>query len=178
MAKAASASHHTGSAEEALTSPLTAAVHAVANALAALPVPGMLIGGIAVIARGVPRLTRDVGAFAQANQVLLLRHEPSGIDVDLSIAWLPFELDALAASEPLDIAGARVAVARPEDLIIYKAVAFRSQDQQDIERLLVLYGTRVDLARIRRIVSEFAIALDEPGRTEEFAVILRRVGLG
>jgi hypothetical protein len=87
----------------------------------------MIIGGIAVIARGVPRLTRDVGAtvaggaldlaellrrlaahelvpriddavpFAEAYQVLLLRHEPSGVDVDLSIAWLPFELDALAA---------------------------------------------------------------------------------
>ena len=194
--------------EETLKSSLTAAVHAVANVLAGLPVPGMLIGGIAVIARGVPRLTRDVDAtvagtsldlavllrrlsdheivpriddaraFAEANQVLLMRHRPSGVDVDLSIAWLPFELDALAASEPLEIAGARVAVARAEDLIIYKAVAFRPQDQQDIERLLVLYGSTVDLARIQRIVAEFAVALDEPERTEELARILRRIELG
>lgn len=41
---------------------LTAAIHAIGAALADLPVPGMLIGGIAVIARGVPRLTRDVDA--------------------------------------------------------------------------------------------------------------------
>ena len=52
------------------------------------------------------------------------------------------------------------------------------QDQQDIERLLVLYGTRVDLARIQRIVAEFAVALEEPERTEELLRILRRVGLG
>jgi hypothetical protein len=167
----------------------------------------MLIGGIAVIARGVPRLTRDVDAtvaggtlapaelidrlrehgvlpriddaaeFAAAHQVLLLRHEPSGVDVDLSIGWLPFELDALAAAEPLDVAGVRVAVARAEDLVIYKAVAFRPQDQQDIERLLVLHGHAIDLPRVRRVVAEFATALDEPGRRDALEEIIQRVGL-
>src|SRR5262245_38963305 len=122
-----------------LKSTLGAALRAVA--LAALPAPAMIIDGIAVIARGVPRLTRDIDAtvaggvmdlttlldalrthgltpripdaveFADANQVVLLTHAASGIDVDLSIAWLPFELEALAASESLDIAGTKVAVA-------------------------------------------------------------------
>lgn len=183
------------------------AVQAVARALSALPVPGMIIGGIAVITRGVPRLTRDVdvtiaggtigltdlldrlrehqlvprieGAaeFAGAHQVLLLRHEPSGVDVDVSIAWLPFELDALAAAETLDVAGVRVSVARAEDLVVYKAVAFRPQDQQDIERLLVLHGHAMDLARIRRVVAEFASALDEPRRADDLEQIVRRAGL-
>ena len=165
----------------------------------------MIIGGIAVIARGVPRLTRDIDAtvaggvmelrqlldalqehgiapripdvvaFADANQVVLLTHEPSGVDVDLSIAWLPFELEALAASELLEIAGTRVRVARAEDLVIYKAVAFRPQDQQDIERLLVLHPT-IDLARVRRVVGEFAAALDEPDRVDRLDDIIRRAG--
>ena len=121
----------------------------------------------------IPRI-QDVVSFAEANQVLLLRHEPSGVDVDLSIAWLPFELEAIAASEQLEIAGTRVAVARAEDLIIYKAVAFRPQDQQDIERLLVLHGATVDLTRIRRIVGEFAAALEEPERTDRLEDIIRR----
>lgn len=187
---------------------LRAAVQAVARALSALPVPGMLIGGIAVITRGVPRLTSDVDAtvaggrlaladlidrlreheivpriddameFAEAHQVLLLRHEPSGVDVDVSIAWLPFELDALAAAQSVDVAGVRVAVARAEDLIVYKAVAFRPQDQQDIERLLVLHGHGVDLVRVRRLVTEFASALGEPERLGALEAIIRRVGLG
>lgn len=190
-----------------LTSSLRGAVQAVARALSALPVPGMLIGGIAVITRGVPRLTRDVDVtiaggtidpadlidrlrehrlvprmddaaeFAGAHQVLLLRHEPSGVDVDLSIAWLPFELDALSAAEFAEVAGVRVAVARAEDLIVYKAVAFRPQDQQDIERLLVLHGHAVDLTRIRRLVAEFGLALDDPGRIDALEQIIRRVGL-
>jgi predicted nucleotidyltransferase len=187
---------------------LRSAVQAVAGALSALPVPGMLIGGIAVISRGVPRLTRDVditiaggrigvddlidrlrehglavriddaAAFAAANQVLLLRHEPSGVDVDLSLAWLPFELEALNAADVLDVAGIRVAVARAEDLVVYKAVAFRPQDQQDIERLLVLHGPGMDLTRVRRLVAEFAAALDEPERQDAFEQIVRRSRLG
>jgi hypothetical protein len=186
---------------------IRAAVYAVGAALSDLPLPGMLIGGIAVIARGVPRLTRDVDAtvaggvlgleeiverlrphdlvpriddaveFAAANQVLLLRHEPSRVDVDVSIAWLPFEREALAASEPLDLAGIHIPVARAEDLIIYKAVAFRPQDQQDIERLLALHGRHVDLQRVRRILAEFAEAMEEPGRVADFERLVGRSGL-
>src|SRR5690349_21577801 len=82
----------------------------------------VVIGGIAVIARGVPRVTRDVdvafsGAevtltglltdldaagiiprihdaigFAAQSQVLLSRHAKTGVDIDVSLAWLPFEM--------------------------------------------------------------------------------------
>ena len=191
--------------KDVLIGPLASAVKAVAQALAALPVPGMLIGGIAVIVRGVPRLTRDVDAtiasehldvpdlieqlrlhglvpriddpvpFATANHVLLLRHRQSGVDVDLSFASLPFELEALAAAESLKIAGISVPVARAEDLIIYKAIAFRPQDQQDIERLLTLHRPLLDVARIREVVRKLSGALDEPERLEAFERILQRV---
>jgi hypothetical protein len=164
----------------------------------------MLIGGIAVIACGVPRATRDVDAtvsaetgnledflrifekhevgpriddaqtFAQANQVLLLRHAPSGVDVDVSLAWLPFELEAIDASDKLLVGEVRVPVARPEDLVIYKAIAWRPQDQQDVERLLTLHGDRMDLVRVRRVVTELAAALEEPERTSELERVIQR----
>lgn len=183
---------------KALTGPLGEALQAVADALASLRCPGMLIGGMAVIARGVPRLTRDVDAtvaggelgarrlvdefakhdlvpriadavaFAESRQVLLLRHQASGVDVDVSLAWLPFELEAIAAAERIDLGGVVIPVARAEDLIIYKAVAFRPVDQQDIERLLTLHRKQVDLARIRRTIQEFAEAIDEPERLAAF----------
>lgn len=188
-----------------LTGSLRAAIAAVAKALSTLPVSGMIIGGVAVIARGVPRTTRDVDltveggklelpdlvaqlqrlglapriddaiGFAVANQVLLLRHTPSGVDLDLSIAWLPFEVEAIAAAELLELAGAQVRVARAEDLVIYKAVAFRPQDQQDIERLITLHGDTMDFVRVRRIVTQFAQALDEPDRVVQVEQLLTRV---
>lgn len=188
-----------------LSSGIRSALASVAGALESLPSPGMIIGGIAVILQGVPRLTRDIDAtvdaasisldalashlrqhgivpriegaleFARANQVILLRHEATGIDVDLSLAWLPFEIEAIAAREHLVRRHLRADVARPEDLVIYKAIAWRPQDQQDIERLLTLHARRIDLMRVRSVLSAFAEALDEPDRLEQLESLIRRV---
>src|SRR6185437_3940209 len=95
------------------------------------------------------------------------RHAPSGVDVDLTLAWLPFELDAIADAEVASIHGTRVRVPRVEDLVIYKIVGWRPQDQQDIERLVALHGPRMDLDRVRRLAREVAVALEDPGRVEE-----------
>jgi hypothetical protein len=111
----------------------------------------MLIGGMAVIARGIPRTTRDIDIavmggrlsldqlvgrlaqggfeprmknaieFARQNQVLLMRHRATAVDLDLSLAWLSFEIEAIASAETLSLGGVRLPVARAEDLVIYKA---------------------------------------------------------
>jgi predicted nucleotidyltransferase len=164
----------------------------------------MVIGGIAVILNGVPRATRDVDAtvdassmpiedvlehfasfgirgrisdvadFARVSQVLLLRHEGSGVDVDLSLAWLPFELEALEASSVVVRRGLRARIARPEDLIIYKSVAWRPQDQQDIERLLALHMADIDLERVRLTVAALSEAIEQPGRLAELEELVLR----
>lgn len=179
-------------------------VSAVAAALDGLPSPGMIIGGVAVILHGVPRVTRDVDGtvdggsigldalsdhlaahdivariedaleFATTSQVLLLRHRATGVDVDLSLAWLPFELEAIAAREDVASRSVRAHIARPEDLVIYKAIAWRPQDQQDVERLLTLHAGRMDLARIRTVVAELAAAIDEPDRLEHLELVIAR----
>lgn len=112
--------------------------------------------------------------FAQESHVLLLRHEPSGVEVDLSLAWLPFELDAIAAAELVSVHGTRVRVPRVDDLVIYKIVGWRPQDQQDVERLVALHRTRMDLNRVRRLTHELAEALEDPERAEEFEDLLAR----
>jgi hypothetical protein len=180
------------------------AIHALASALAEFGAPHMLIGGIAVILRGTARQTNDVDAtvwaegadvdalftvlnrhrivgriddaaqFARDHQVLLLRHEPSGTPMELSLAWLPFEATALRRAEPLDVEGVRVPVALAEDLIIYKAVAWRDRDRADIERLLIMHGDSIDLPYVRRMVAEFAELLEEPERTSDFERLVER----
>jgi hypothetical protein len=166
----------------------------------------IVIGGIAVIARGVPRVTRDVdvafsGAevtlsglltdldaagivpriddaieFAAESQVLLSRHAKTGVDIDVSFAWLPFEMEAIAAASPAMLGAAQLPVAQPEDLVIYKTVAWRPQDQQDIERLLALHGARMNLARVRRHVQELGEAMEEERIRALDALILRVLG--
>jgi hypothetical protein len=183
---------------------LLAALDACAKALRHLGRPAMIIGGIAVIARGVPRQTVDIDAtvwaegldveamlptlaaerliprtvdavaFARERQVLLLRHEPTGTPLELILAYLPFERAALNRADLVDFGGVSVPAATAEDLIVYKAVAWRDRDRSDIERLLVLHGRSIDVDRVRSLVREFATALEEPERVEEFEVLLRR----
>jgi hypothetical protein len=91
------------------------ALVALEKAFVARATPHMIIGGVAVIARGVPRLTRDIDAavpgadndlsdllpavrrqkifpripdaetFARETQVLLLEHRPTAVEIDLSL---------------------------------------------------------------------------------------------
>lgn len=193
-----------GSADRALLDALAA----LERALGGFGAPYMVIGGIAVIARGVPRQTADVDAtvnaegidldglfarlaleeivgripdavaFAKERQVLLLRHNPSSSPLEITLGWLPFEIEAIGQAERLDFGGVVIPVARAEDLIVYKAVAWRDRDRADIERLLSLHGATVDLTRVRRIIAEFADALEEPQRIAEFEALVQRAPRG
>jgi predicted nucleotidyltransferase len=97
------------------------------------------------------------------------------VDIDLSLAWLPFELESIAAAETVEMQGVSLRIPRPEDLIIYKVVAWRPQDRQDIERLLALHGQQMDLDRVRRLVREIGAALDDSTRAAEFEDLLDRL---
>ncbi len=162
----------------------------------------MLIGGLAVVLRGFPRHTDDIditiaGAdvsvqelhdalsaagfeariddaveFAQHNQVLLMRHQSSTIELDVTLAWLPFETEALAAAEPTAIENVRLPVARVEDLIIYKAVAWRERDRRDVSELWRMHRRSVNRARILEVVTQFAEAIEEPHRVRELEKLL------
>jgi len=183
------------------------ALRALGDGLTELGVPWMIIGGVAVIARGVARFTVDIDAvlwgpavdleqalgtlgrheitprideaagFARQHQVLLLQHAPSGVPLDLSLAWLPFEDEAIRAGQECDYAGVRIRVPRPDDLIVYKLVAARPRDLDDAETLLLLHGRTLDVPRIRRLVRAFAEALDDSTRPEALERLLRRAGL-
>jgi hypothetical protein len=165
----------------------------------------MVIGGIAVIAHGVARQTLDVDAtilpnrldtaqilsvlegcsirprianvleFARDSQVLLLVHEKTGVTLEVSFAFSSFEHFALERAVEVDFGGVRIPVAVPEDLVIYKALAWRDRDRYDIEQLLTLHREHIDLERVRAFVLEFAQILGEPERISEFDRLLRNV---
>jgi Nucleotidyltransferase of unknown function (DUF6036) len=183
---------------------MAGALRALANALDEIPALSMIIGGIAVIAAGVPRETIDIDAtilgrtsdlelvldalarqeivpriddairFARERQLLLLRHEPSGVTMEISFAWLPFEEEALSRAVTTDFSGVSLRVAIPEDLIVYKATAWRDRDRSDIERLLTLHGDQIDLDRVRRLIVEIAAVLEDPERVALFDAIVAR----
>lgn len=153
--------------------------------------PHLVIGGVAFSLHGQPRTTQDIDgtillpperwseflqlaqahqfsarrpdalAFARKSRVLLLRHQPSGIGVDISFAALPFEEEAFARRHLVTIDTLEIPIPSVEDLIIMKAVAHRPVDRADIDTLIRLHST-LDATRIRYWVKEFAAVLEVP----------------
>ena len=95
--------------------------------------------------------------------------------MDVSLAWLPFEDEALASSTVCDFAGVTIRIPRPEDMLIYKVIASRPKDLQDAEGLLLLHGAAMDRDRVRRVVKQFAAALDDEVRPEVLERLIRKV---
>lgn len=181
--------------------PLLAALRDLVAWLQAERVPGVVIGGVAASLLGRPRVTRDVDAvvlldegcwqkflatgarfgftprradalaFAQQARVLLVRHEPSGIDADVVFGALPFEEEIIARAVWVDLGGVSLPLPSPEDLIIMKAVANRPRDLADIESILDAHPV-LDLRRVRRWVREFSTALGMPKLLGNLEVML------
>jgi predicted nucleotidyltransferase len=182
---------------EPLRASLHSALADLTKALEAAGFPAMIIGGVAASALGRPRLTQDVDAlaiapeadwevliqsasrcgigpriegaldFARRSRVLLLRHSPSGIDIDVTFGGLPFEESAVKRSRTHDIGGLQVRLPRVEDLLVMKAVARRPKDIEDIRGLLSAHP-EANIAEARRWIREFAVATSMSEMLAEF----------
>jgi len=177
-----------------LLSPLTA----VQKLLARFDDRGVVIGGIASSLLGRPRFTADVDVvillaiddlprlvqaaaqeglepripnaedFAGRHRVLLLRHQSSGINVDISLGILPFEREAVERSIVHQVGALAIRLPTPEDLIIFKAVAHRPKDMQDIPAIIANHPS-LDRERIKHWVIEFAQVLEMPELWDDIA---------
>ncbi|HEY4239363.1 MAG TPA: nucleotidyltransferase [Kofleriaceae bacterium] len=177
------------------------ALGALGAALGRVGAPWMVIGGIAVIAHGVRRMTTDIDAvvggatsigailreleherivariadaeaFARTSYVLLVRHEPTGVELDIAVAATAFEQEALDARVDTRFGGTAVPMARPEDLVLYKAFAGRPKDVEDATALLSLYRD-IDIERVRKRLAELAESADRPELNASLEDMLR-----
>jgi hypothetical protein len=137
-----------------------------------------LIGGLAVGLRSRPRATKDADFIVHVPAIALpglleeLIREGFTLDlmdflrkwpVDRFIAFscgrvrvdwmqpvLPLYAKVLANAETKPWLDSELRVATPEGLILTKLLAFRPQDQADIETLLIANREEIDLALIRQ----------------------------
>jgi len=183
--------------------PLRAPLEALQRLLESFDEQGVIIGGVAVGFLGQARLTADADAmilltiddlpnlltqakkeglvpridnpevFARRTRVVLLRHEQSGIDVDLSLGLLPFEIEMVERSQVHYEGSLRLRLPSPEDLIIMKAIAHRPKDMTDIE-VIVAKQPKLDCKRIQFWVEQFAEVLETPELWTDVARLLRK----
>jgi hypothetical protein len=175
-----------------LSGELVRAVELLSSAFALRSIRHALIGGLATSLRGRPRLTRDVDfllddllerrfsldpalVIAEYVQQHMTAFSFGPVAIDWIKPVLPFYARALADAQPMDwSAGHSVRVATAEGLILTKMVAFRLQDQVDIETLLTANCETIDTGIIRAEWSPFAAS--EPERTAWLeAAIARRI---
>jgi hypothetical protein len=177
--------------EPASLTPLLAPILALQNLIQVFDDQGVIIGGVAASLLGTPRFTVDLDAvflvsirnvsdllleaerlgieprisdpirFARRTRVLLLRHIPSGTDIDISLGSLPFEVEMVERSVVVEVSSLKMRLPTPEDLIILKAVANRPKDLEDI-RAIAASHPDLDHERMRYWLEQFGAALDLP----------------
>jgi hypothetical protein len=169
---------------------LSVAIKSVSQLLKESDVEGVIIGGLASSLLGRPRYTedidllilnlddclpefieklkrfgihpriRDVEGFAKDSRVLLMRHESTGINIDISMGILPFEIEAVSRRLIKHALDTEIFLPSPEDLIIMKSISERAKDLEDI-KAIVIKNSSLDRERILRTVREFADTLEK-----------------
>ena len=162
----------------------------------------LIIGGIAVSLLTRPRTTQDIDVlsllddsqwesflkdgrqfgfetrinealnFAEKNRVLLLRHIKSGVGIDISFGYLPFEEESVKRKILYQIGSLKVPLPTPEDLIIMKMVAHRPQDMIDVKTILKTYP-KLDRKRVHKWVKEFSRVLENADILSDFKKLLK-----
>jgi hypothetical protein len=190
--------------QDSLGDELVRTVELLAETLTAQSIRYALVGGLATMLRGRPRFTQDVDVLLDVPQVrlpgLLDELARLGFQFDkatvireyvqehitalrfgsVRIDWLkpvlPLYARTLAdASSLLWTEGHPIRVATAEGLILTKMVSFRTQDQADIETLLIANCDNLDVDLIRQEWS--AVAAGEEARTAWLEEALARLVL-
>jgi hypothetical protein len=165
---------------------------------------GLVIGAVAVSTMSVERFTTDIDAtvsvdndslerfftsaraagfvprvsnfveFAKQSRMILLADSETGTGVDLSMAATPFEEEAIDRARYVTYGDWEIPVATAEDLIVWKMIASREKDIEDV-RNLVDMNRDLDLRRVRHWLREFDAVLDNPGLPAHFERIRKQV---
>jgi hypothetical protein len=165
--------------------------------------PWYVFGAQAVVVYGVPRLSADVDVtiqltpdtplvfvdamrtagfeprvtdpqFIERTRVMPFVHAATGLPLDVVLAGTGLEDEFLRRARLVDIAGTKVPVLDPEDLIIAKVLAGRPKDIDDATALWRLHGPRLDGVRIRFILTQLEEALSQSDLVPAFDVIAQR----
>jgi len=128
---------------------------ATARALARSGAPHMLIGGLAVIARGFARTTRDIDYTVVGE----------GLDLDALLECLAGDGITPRIEDPVESARhSQVPLLRHEP----------SGTPLDVKTLVRLHHHTIDLDRVRDLVAQFAEVLEVPERVDELERVIAR----
>jgi len=184
-------------------SPVLPALRALCELLKKSDKQGMIIGGVASSVLGQARLTIDIDAtvmiedkdldhflaqattvgltprikhpaeFMRRSAMLLLRHDATGIPIDINQGRIPFEFLAVKRAMMKRRGGVDIPIPTPEDLIVMKSIAHRPKDLEDI-RGIADTQSHLDRAYIQKHLQDFGNALDMPELWNDISQLLKK----
>jgi hypothetical protein len=185
---------------------LEAALLDIAGHLQSQNVPYMVIGGFANLHWGRPRLTEDLDVkidveearwaeftdglrvgfeilvpnaleFLGETRVLPVQTR-TGVRVDLVMAELPYEREAIRRAVTVAVGSRSVHLTTAEDLILHKIISDRNRDRDDVEGVIALRGGELDRDYLDPRVRELACGLEKPEILEFYEECIRKAGAG
>lgn len=171
-------------------SPVAEVLAALDSSCAATGVGWYLFGAQAALLYGSARLTADVDAtvllgdvstevlvaalesegfelriddpgFVAATRVVPVVHAPTGFPADIVLGGPGLEELFLSRASKRKVAGVRVPVVSPEDLIVMKILAGRDKDKDDIRAVLRAGRDTLDLDAVRSAITMLEEALGQ-----------------
>lgn len=160
-------------------------------------IASVVIGGLAVVVWGEPRLTRDVDLKVQLQRdqsshlletlepdYKLLSDDPrqtlqrtgmlfienaAGLRLDLLLADTPFDDRAIDRGIGVEIHPSQaITVCTPEDLILYKMISTRPRDREDVRGIVRRQRDNLDDAYLLNWLEQFELALDDSTLIAEY----------
>lgn len=127
-----------------------------------------------LLAAGFASRASDARTLAETSRILPLVHRASGMPVDVALAGQGLEEAFLDNAREATIAGVRVPVAAPEDIVTMKLLAARPTDREDVVAILRAQRARFDERRVRTMLAELEAALDQSDLLPALDDALRR----
>lgn len=183
--------------------PLYQSLVQIQQRLTAAGIASAVIGGIAVSAWARPRATQDIDfkvlldrdaaqrlldvlmpdyvplqanplQALQRNGVLFVKDQ-AGIRIDLQLADTSLDESAIQRAQTLELEpGVTAQVCSAEDLIIYKMISTRPQDQVDVENLVRRQSQQLDEQYVLRWLRQLEQALDDSTLVATYQSLRRR----
>ena len=180
----------------------------LAAALEGLRIPWYVFGAQAALMWGRPRLTTDVDAtvklgristdevvdalatrgfslgieadqdFIRRTRVLPLRHDRSGLSLDLVLAGPGLEDLFLERAVAVEISGTPIPFISPEDLVVTKVLAGRAKDIEDVRGVLAERGASLNAGQVRDTLALLEDALGQSDLRPLFEAELARWNRG
>ncbi|MCK4558444.1 MAG: nucleotidyltransferase [Calditrichia bacterium] len=172
---------------------LIEALHRMVIFLESQSIDYMVIGGIANSIYGRPRQTFDIDIkiaieetqladfidvvstigtavpddpMAFIKETAVLPVDINHVRIDLILAKLPFEKEAIRHSVKKEIYGVLACVTRVEDLIIQKALSTREKDWMDIGEIIPVQAKNIDWDYLLSHIDQLSAFLADPSISE------------